>query len=189
MKNMILLFAILFFAAPSFAKDVLPARWTVDPAASAISFSGTNSGREFSGTFKSWTADIVFDPASLETSSVSASIDTGSARTGEKTYDGTLPTAEWFNVKAFPAATFESKAFRQTGDTTYEVDGTLAIKGISQDITLPFTLTIEDGKALMEATTTLDRLLYKIGAESDPKGDWVSKDITVTIKITAARAP
>jgi hypothetical protein len=53
---------------------------------------------------------------------------------------------------------------------------------------LPYTLTIENGKALMEATTTLDRLPYKIGTESDPKGDWVSKDITVTIKITAARA-
>jgi polyisoprenoid-binding protein YceI len=111
MKTIALLFALLIFAAPSFAKDVPAAGWTVDPAASTISFSGTNSGQEFTGTFKSWTAEIVFDPASLETSSVSVSIDTGSAATGVKTYDGTLPTPEWFNIKSFPTATFESRPF------------------------------------------------------------------------------
>ena len=189
MKTIALLFALLIFAAPSFADEVLQTKWTVDPSTSEISFSGTNSGREFTGTFKTWTADIIFDPAYLETSSVTVSIDTGSATTGVKTYDGSLPTTEWLNIKAFPTAIFKSKAFRQTGDTSYEADGTLTIKGISQDITLPFTLTMEDDKATMEAITTLDRLMYKIGTESDPKGNWVSKDITVTIKLNAARVP
>lgn len=189
MKIIAFLYAILLFSAPSFAGEAAPPTWTVDPAASAIGFSGTSSGREFTGTFKHWTADIKFDPASLETSSVSVDIDTGSAVTGDKTYDGTLPTPEWLNIKAFPTATFQSKTFRRTGDTAYEADGTLTIKGISQNITLPFTLTIENGKATMEAATTLDRLLYKIGTESDPKGNWVSKDIAVTIKVAAVKTP
>ena len=84
---------------------------------------------------------------------------------------------------------FESKTFRQTGDSTYEVDGTLTLKGIAQDIALPFSLTTEGDKTVMEATTSLDRLLYQVGVASDPKAEWVSKDITVAIKVSATKTP
>lgn len=186
MKFALLLLSFALLSAPAFAAD--PVKWTVDPAASEIAFSGTHADNEFTGKFETWTADIVFDAAQLETSKVTVKIDTGSAKTGDKTYDGSLPAAEWLNPKGFPEGVFESKAFRQTGDSTYEVDGTLSLKGVSQEITLPFTLTEENGKTVMEATTSLDRLLFKIGTDSDPKAEWVSKDITVSIKVTAARA-
>lgn len=183
------LFALTFPAMAEEAAAPAVTSWTVDPASSEISFSGTHADNEFTGKFKTWSAEIDFDPAKLEQSKVSVTIDTGSAETGDKTYDGSLPSPEWLGPKAFPTATFESKAFRQTGDTTYEVDGTLSLKGVTQDITLPFSLTIEGDKATMEATTTLDRLLYKIGTASDPKAEWVSKDITVAIKVSATKAP
>ena len=187
MKLFALLAALLTLSTPAFAADV--PKWTVDPAQSEISFSGTHAGNEFTGKFGTWTAEIAFDPARLEQSKVLVTIDTASAATGDKTYDGSLPSPEWLGPKAFPTATFESKTFRQTGDSTYEVDGTLTLKGVAQDIALPFSLTTEGDKTVMEATTSLDRLLYQVGVASDPKAEWVSKDITVAIKVSATKAP
>lgn len=189
MKLLVLTFALLTLSWPTLAADMAAQKWIVDPATSEITFSGTHADNEFTGKFNSWTADIEFDPAHLEQSKVLATIQTGSASTGDKTYDGSLPAPEWLATKALPTATFESKNFRQTGDTTYEVDGTLTLKGVVQDITLPFSLTIEGNKAVMEATTTLDRFIYKIGTESDPKAEWVSQVITVGIKLNATKAP
>ena len=39
------------------------------------------------------------------------------------------------------------------------------------------------------ASLNLDRLLYQVGVASDPKAEWVSKDITVAIKVSATKAP
>lgn len=187
MKLFALFTALFVLSTPAFAADV--PKWAVDPAQSEISFSGTHAEKEFTGKFATWAADIAFDAARLEQSKVLVTIETGSAATGDKTYDGSLPSPEWLDPKAFPTATFESKTFRQTGDSTYEVDGTLTIKGITQDITLPFSLTTEGDKTVMEATTSLDRILFNVGVASDPKAEWVSKDITVAIKVSATKTP
>lgn len=163
--------------------------WTIDPAASSIGFSGTHSGNEFKGTFTSWTGEIAFDPQNLEASSATIKIDTSSAQTGDKTYDGTLPNTDWLDSKTLPEAVFASSAFRQVGDDTYEVDGTLTIKNIKQDLTFPFTLQIEGDTATMDANLELDRLAFGVGKDADPKAEWVSANIGVTLQVKATRQP
>ncbi len=170
--------------------EALPATpWTVDPAASTIQFSGTHAGKDFTGSFKTWSARIAFDAANLEGSSAAVTIDTGSATTGDKAYDGSLISADWLDVTGFPQAEFTTTAFRQTGDTTFEADGVLKIKGIEQKLTLPFTLTMDGNTAAMEAHLTLDRLALGIGQKADAGAEWVSRDIGVTITLKAAKAP
>lgn len=175
--------AILLLSLVPFSAQA--ANWTVDKEKSVIGFSGENSGEKFSGKFEEWDAVINFDPAKPETSSVKVTIKTASAKTGTATYDSTLPKGEWFNIEKMPEAVFESSSIKSLGDNKYESDGTLTIKGISQKIKLPFALTIKDKHALMTSETTLDRLLYDIGKSSDPKGEWVSKDIAVSIRVEA----
>lgn len=186
MKFFAALVVLLLTASP--ASAAAP-KWTVDPAASEIAFSGKHAGNEFKGTFKTWTADIAFDPADLAGSKAKVTVEMGSAVTGNKTYDGSLPSAEWLDPKAFPDAVFETKSFTKTGENAYTAAGTLTIKGVSQDVSLPFTLKTEGDKTLMDGSLTLDRLLYKVGTASDPKAEWVSKDIAVTVKVTATKAP
>ncbi len=163
------------------------ANWTVDPAKSAIVFAGENSGEKFSGKFGAWTAEISFDEAKPEISTVKVTIDTASADTGNKSYDMTLPQKEWFDVKGHPQAVFESKEIKSLGDHKYEAKGTLTIKGITHDITLPFALTIKDGHALMTADLKLNRLDFDIGKQSDPKAEWVSQDIDLSVHLEAAQ--
>lgn len=172
------------------APSVAPAQsWTVDPAASTIEFSGQHAGNDFKGTFKTWTANIQFDPANLLGSLATVKIDTASASTGNSTYDGSLPSSEWLNPKAFPEAVFQTKSIRQIDVGSYEADATLTIKGVSKDVVLPFTVQIDGDAATMKGSLALDRLGFEIGKAADPKAEWVTKDIAVTITVKATKAP
>lgn len=179
-KMPLALLLLAFFAIPAQG-----APWTIKPETSAISFAGENAGQKFNGKFETWTAAIDFDPAKLETSGVKVEIETASAKTGTMTYDSALPQKEWFDVKAAPKAIFESKSFKSLGGDQYEATGTLTIKNIPHDITFPFTLTTKEKTANMKADFTINRLDYEIGKDADATGEWVSKDIAMTINVTA----
>lgn len=174
----------LLLASPAFA-----AKWNVDPATSSIRFSGVHAGKEFTGTFERWSAAIDFDPAALIAAKAVVTVETASAKTGDRTYDSSLPQEEWLNVKGFPNAVFETTAIRALGGDRYEADATLTIKGVAVPVTLPFTLTITGATAKMDGKTTLDRIARQIGLKSDPNAEWVSKDIAVTVSLVATRAP
>lgn len=163
------------------------ANWLVDPAKSSIEFSGENSGTKFTGKFETWDSVIDFDATKLETSSVKVTVKTASAKTGNPMFDGTLPKKEWFDAEAHPDAVFESKEIKSLGGDKYEAKGKLTIKDISQDLTLPFTLTIKDKNASMKSELNLDRLVFDIGKKSDPKAEWVSKDIPLIITVEATQ--
>lgn len=179
--------ALLF--APQFANAKT---YTVDPAKSKITFNVTHGGKPVAGTFDKWDAKIDFDAANLAGSSINATIYTSMAKTGEAIYDGTLPSSDWLAVDKFPKATFVSTAIEKTGEGKYVAHGDLTLKGKSQKADLPFTLTPADGKPAKEGEVvvakgefTIDRLNAGVGVTSDPKAQWVSKDVKLIVDITA----
>ena len=103
------------------------------------------------GVFKTWRADIRFDPEDLSGSSVAVEIETGSADTAYADRDKEIRKADWFAIDAFPAATFTAETFRKVGDGAFEAEGALSIKGVEQALVLPFTLQIDGGAAAMKA--------------------------------------
>lgn len=159
--------------------------WTVDASQSTLGFEVAQGGSPLVGTFQTWTASIEFDPAAPENAKISATIETGSALTGNPQFDGTLPSADWFDVSAFPAAEFTADGASLVKGNTYRAEGTLAIKGTSQPVTLEFTLDIEGDTAKARGKATVDRLAYQLGAgvATDTVGDVV----TVTLDLTASR--
>jgi polyisoprenoid-binding protein YceI len=177
--------ALLMLCAPA----AMAAPYAVDYKASSIGFSGTHAGNAFSGSFGKWTAAIDFDAAQPEASHAEVSIDTASAKTGNAMFDGTLPTPDWFNVKAFPKARFVSSAFHKNADDSYTAEGELTIRDKTQHVSFPFTLTPDAANPVVATTftLTLDRLAFGLGADSDPKSEWVGRDITVSVKLSAAR--
>lgn len=184
------LFAGLLLATLSLPVLSLPALagpYAVDPAKSTVAFAGTHAGEKFTGSFKNFTAEISFDPADLAASSLKVSFDPASAATGNAMYDGTLPQADWFNVKEFPAATFVSSKIEVGTDGGYIATGTLTIRGVAKEISFPFTLTaLDQAPVTARASLTLDRLAFGLGAKSDPKAEWVSREIDIAIEITAS---
>lgn len=169
-------------AAPTSIGDLPDATWSVS-ADSAITFSGTHAGTPFQGRFTRWRAGIRLDPADLSGSSVTAIIETGSARDGDPLHEETLPQAEWFDIANHPTATYRSTAIRPHAEG-FEVEGTLTIKGraLTQP---PLLLKIEGDRLSISGRTTIKRVDANLGMESDPDAAYVSGDIVVDVRLSA----
>jgi len=161
--------------------------WTLDPAASSITFTAEQQGDEFTGRFDSFSADIRLDPEDLSTAMISASIDMTSVDAGATDRNDALPTNDWFAVKKFPEATFVSDEITSLGDDRYQAIGTLTIKDVSQPATLPFTLMIDGDMAKASGTLELTRTDYNVGTGAYKDGKWVGLPVLVMIDITATR--
>ena len=173
---------LCLLAAPALAAD-----YAVDAAKSSIAFRGKHAGKEFTGKFESWQADIRFDPASPGESRIAVRIDTGSAKTGDAMFDGTLPSADWFDSKTFTQAQFISTAVNRGQDGSYTAFGDLTIRGKTK--TVRFTFALEPAQAgartRTQFTLPLHRLDFGIGEKSDPKAEWVDDEITVEVTLEA----
>lgn len=169
------------------AQASVPADWLVVPQKSEISFSGTHAGRSFKGSFNSWSAAIRFDPAKLAEANATVRIDLASSKTGDKTYDETLPGGDWFDIARTPVAMFQTQRFRTAGTGKYIADGILTLRNVRVPVSLPFSLAIVGDTATMTGQIVLKRMAFGLGKGSDPGGDWVSLDIPVTLKVTALR--
>lgn len=171
-------------AAPSLAQ---PASWTVDKAKSTVGFSGKHAGVDFNGKFGTWDAVIQFDPADLAHSSAKVTFQTATAKTGNDMEDEALGQEEWLNPAKFPTATFASTQISSSGGNNYVAKGTITLKGKTLPASLDFTLTISGNSATLKGTSTVDRLAYDIGAQSDGNGTFVSKDIAISVDLTATK--
>ena len=168
---------------------VLAATWTIEPSASKLGFSGVQTDQPFSGTFKSWTGTVDYDPAKPEAAHVLITIDTGSATTGDTQRDEALPGEDWFSAKKFPKATFEANGFSPKGGANFETQGKLGIRGISKDVMLPFTLTLDGDKAHVVGTAKLLRTAFGVGQGAWATDQYVALDVNVSIDLMAKRAP
>jgi polyisoprenoid-binding protein YceI len=104
------------FTASLAAASILPlaaqAQQQLVPAQSEIQFVSRQMGVPVEGKFKTFSAQVAFDPAKLVASSIVFTVDTGSADISREA-NAELPKATWFNVAAFPKATFTSSSIKR----------------------------------------------------------------------------
>jgi len=175
--------------AALFAGSASAAQWVIDKDQSVLGFEANVFGSAVPGAFAVWDADISFDPDALETSSVSVVIEMTSADTGDSTRDGSLKGDEWFATEEFPQSTLTSTAFRSTGDGSFEMDADLTMRGTTNQITLPFTLSEQGDGVLAEGTVTVDRTNYGVGQGDFVTGSTVGLDVTISIAVAATPGP
>ncbi len=180
-------FASLGFVITS--ATAAPAKWTVDPAKSALTFTVVVNGQTVLGKFKAFGALIAFDPADLAHSSAKITIPMDEAKTNDATRDAMLLKPDWFNILDFPQAVYQTTAFTAKGGNKYEALGKLTLKGVSKDVILPFTLDIKGNTAAMKGETVLKRLDFGVGQGPDfASGTPVALSIKVMVNVTARRA-
>ena len=92
---------------------------------------------------------------------------------------------QWFNIKAFPTARFESSSFKALGGNRYEVTGKLTIKGKTQTIVAPLTYTAQGNNASFDGNLTIRRGDFSIGEGPWAAFDIVANDILVKFHIQA----
>ena len=160
------------------------AQQAIVPAQSEVSFVSRQMGVPVEGRFKSFSAQVAFDPAKLATSKIAFSVDTGSADISREA-NAELVKPLWFNVAAFPKATFQSTAIKRLDATKYEVSGQLSIKGKTQDIIVPATFTAQGNRGVFDGSFSIKRGDFSIGEGSWAKFDIVANDIQIKFRITA----
>lgn len=161
----------------------------VIPEKSRIAFVSKQMGVPVDGTFRRFQAQMAFDPAKPEAGKINLSLDLASIDAGYKEANDEVVGKNWFNVKAFPNASFVSSGVRPLGNNRYEVRGTLSIKGRSRPIVAPFTLRSDKDTATFEGSFVLKRLEYGIGEGAWGDPSVVADDVQVKFSLVAGTSP
>jgi polyisoprenoid-binding protein YceI len=112
------------------------AEYIVDTSHSHVSFSIKHMMiSNVKGEFKSFEADLDFDPQTKSFKKINASIDPSSIDTGIVKRDEHLKSADFFNVEKFNAITFEA-----TSISADKIIGNLTMHGVTKEITLTPTI-------------------------------------------------
>jgi polyisoprenoid-binding protein YceI len=165
------------------------AEWSIDAAKSRLGFIGTQGGSPFEGKFTRWSGRIDYDPANPAAAKVVVDIDIASAQTGDAQKDQSLPGAEWFDAKGFPKARFEATGFKPKGGDSFEAPATLTIRGMSKNVTLPFTLDVKGAQARAKGRLDIVRTDYGVGQGEWKTGDMVALQVAVVFDLEAVAKP
>ncbi len=188
MKRLLALLAALSLAAAVRA-DV--ETYSIDPVHSSAGFSIRHMLSKFSSSFTKTTGTITVDRANLENSSVEAAVEIISVSTANPDRDKHLQTPDFFDAAKFPAMTFKSKAWKKTGETTFDVTGELTIKGVTKEVVLKVTSLgfgpgMRPGSQLSgwEATTVIKKSDFGVNGPA-MLGKVLGDDVTIDISIEA----
>lgn len=163
------------------------------PAQSNLSFVIKQMGVPVEGQFKTFDAQVAFDPAKLASSRIGFTVEMGSATMGAKEVDVEMPKPVWLSALKFPQATFQSSAIKALGGGKFEVQGKLSIKGNARDVTVPVTLA-QTGAAPNLATTAtgafaIPRLAFKVGEAEWADTSMVADEVQVKFKLALSGVP
>ncbi len=182
MKRLIL--ALIAAAALPLTADAIEFN-QVQTDKSAIHFTYSQMGVSMNGKFKKFSAQLSFDPAKLPAAKASLDVDLNSIDAGSSEADEEVLGKQWFNIKAFPTARFESSGFKALGGNRYEVTGKLTIKGKTQTIVAPLTYAAQGNTATFDGNFTIRRGDFSIGEGPWSTFDIVANDILVKFRIQA----
>lgn len=162
-------------------------KYDIDPTHTQVEFTYSHLGfSNITGRFDTVEGDFLFDPADPTKSSVSITIPVSSMSTGVAKLDEHLQKPDFFDAATFPTATFKSTGVTAAGEGQLKVAGDLTIHGVTRPVVLDVTINkigehpmAKVPAAGFDATTTILRSDFGVGAYVPMVGDEVRIDITV----------
>jgi polyisoprenoid-binding protein YceI len=131
--------------------------FTIVPEESDIKFF-VKASVAIDGKFNKWDATLTFPSTDATSGVLDVKIYADSVNTGSGMKDDKLKSKDFFNAKDDPYITFHSTKVTQTGPTTFDVQGTFTIRGVSKPETLNLTLTGKGtGNGEIKGTMAFDR--------------------------------
>lgn len=120
-------------AAPAAAAET----YVIDKVHSEVAFQVRHLMTQVRGRFEDFGGTIVLDLENLANSRVEFRVAAPSINTFNERRDGHLRSEDFFWVEKHPEISFKSSKIEKTGANTYAVTGTLELRGVSKQITLP----------------------------------------------------
>jgi polyisoprenoid-binding protein YceI len=178
MKRFLPGLVMLFCAANVFAQTYSP----VDEG-STVKFSVKNFGFTVDGSFKGLKGAIDFDPEKYTEAKFDVSVDANTIFTDNGLRDNHLRDDNYFDVKNHPRISFVStKVTASNKAGVLFIFGNLEIKGITKEISFPFTATPADGGFLFKGQFKINRRDFNIGGSST-----ISDNVNVFLNIMAKK--
>lgn len=179
---------LALFSSPTFA-----AEYKVDPVHSSVSFSVNHLGASnIHGMIPDVSGKITFDPDNPDANSLELRVNLSTLSTFNAARDKHLLGPDFFNVKQFSTATFQSSGWKSTGEGEFEITGTLTLLGVKKPVTasarhIGFGKN-RAGKTLVgfEAEFTIDRTDFGMNYGVAEKGG-LGRDVTLVIAVEAVK--
>lgn len=173
------------------APGALAGNWQVVHDESTLEFTATQTGSEFRGRFREFTADMTFYEDRPGDSAFDVTVDVTSVTTGSRDRDAPLADEEWFWFEEYPRARFVTREIVPRGDDSYEAIADLTIKANTHEVVLPFTWeqngdTAEmEGRvtAVMQGGLTMDRTRWDVGTGEWSSGDTIGRQVDVHVDL------
>jgi polyisoprenoid-binding protein YceI len=127
--------AAVLAASPAMGAET----FVIDKGHSEVGFQIRHMMTKVRGRFTDFAGRIEADRAKPQASSVELTIQAASIDTANATRDQDLRGADFFDVEKYPTITFKSTRMTPKGKDAYDVTGTLTMRGVSKEITLPVT--------------------------------------------------
>jgi polyisoprenoid-binding protein YceI len=155
---------------------------------STLRFTVKQMGVPVDGSFRTFSAQIAFDPSRPEAARADIEIKLSSVDAGSSEANEEVIGKQWFNVKTYPTARFVGTGIKPLGGNRYELAGKLTIKGKTQDALAPFTFKQEGSQGIFEGSFVIKRADFAIG-----EGPWadfatVANEIPIRFHIVAVNA-
>jgi polyisoprenoid-binding protein YceI len=170
--------------------------WQIDPAHTDVAFSVRHLMiSKVRGAFRDVAGTIATGADPLD-SFVTAEIALASVDTGNDQRDAHLRSPDFFDVDNHPTMTFRSTRIRSNG-AGFDVDGELAIRGVTRPVTLALEITgmgpdaYGGTRAGFSASTTIDRTEFGLtwNAALETGGVVVSDLVTISLDVQAVLQP
>ena len=130
-----LILATVFLINFSFATD----KYQIDPVHSTIGFSVKHMViSNVKGNFTDFSGVIYLDDKDIKNSRVEVTIKASSINTRNERRDAHLKSPDFFDAEKYPDITFKSKKIEKN-DNGYVIVGDLTIKGVTKEVSFPFT--------------------------------------------------
>lgn len=149
---------------------------------SAIKFTIKNFGFSTGGSFTGLTGTIRFDAANSINGSFAVSINASSINTDNKSRDKHLRKEEYFDVEKHPVINLVSSSISIVKPGTFLMKSKLTIKGITKEISFPFTAAAQNNGYLFSGSFKISRRDFGVGGASMVLADNLEVSLSVFAK-------
>ncbi len=167
----------LLIAVSSSAQNFVP----VDNG-SAVKFTIKNLGISTSGTFNGLKGKIIFDASNPAATLFKVTVDAGTIDTDINARDNHLKKEDYFDVNKYPLISFTSLKMVAGNTTgTFIITANITIKGITKEISFPFTAVAKNDGYIFTGNFKLNRRDFNVGGNSIT----LSNNLTVSLSVYA----
>lgn len=145
---------------------------------SEVKFTIKNFGLNTNGSLSGLNGTINFNPSNLSAASFKVTLDVNTINTGIGMRDDHLKGEDFFNVAKYPNISFVSTSIKAENNG-YIATGQLTIKGITKNISFPFTAVSQNGGTLFTGSFSINRKDFGVGGSSTVMSNNVDVDLKV----------